>query len=466
MKEIEYRRVEELTLLEDNPRKISVEQMERLKESIDKNPDYFECRPVILSDRTGELVVIAGNQRVKAATAIGMEEVPTILLSGLTEEREKEIIIRDNVNNGEWDEELLADWDASLLDDWGVDISALSDENFSSTGEEKSKGSLKERMGIIPFSILDSRKGDWQERKREWLSMGIRSEIGRKENLTYSKSFQFPQQFEIRNKLQEERGEAVKMEEVIEYCKQHGIKTSSGTSIFDPVLCEFMYRFFCTDNGVIVDPFAGGSVRGIVASVLGYEYKGCDLRKEQVEENINNANEILTDVRKRPMWVCGDSTYIDEHYKGVEADMIFTCPPYADLEVYSDDPRDISNMDYENFLKAYRTIIQKAVSLLKENRFAVFVVGEVRDKKGYYYNFVGDTIKACIDAGLIYYNEIILVTQIGTKALTMERGFNTSRKVGKIHQNVLVFYKRGGVNKINDEFKPIQIPKIEEEESV
>lgn len=136
MKEIIYREVEELVLLEDNPRKISDEQMERLKESIDKNPDYFECRPVILSDRTGELVVIAGNQRVKAATAIGLKAVPTILLSGLTEEREKEIIIRDNVNNGEWDEELLAEWDAALLDDWGVDISALSEKDFLQVGEE------------------------------------------------------------------------------------------------------------------------------------------------------------------------------------------------------------------------------------------------------------------------------------------------------------------------------------------
>lgn len=116
MKEIIYREVKELTLLEDNPRKISDEQMEKLKESIGKNPDYFECRPVILSDRTGELVVIAGNQRVKAATAIGMKAVPTILLSGLTEEREKEIIIRDNVNNGEWDEALRL----VLVDD-GVD---------------------------------------------------------------------------------------------------------------------------------------------------------------------------------------------------------------------------------------------------------------------------------------------------------------------------------------------------------
>lgn len=176
MKEIEYRRVEELTLLEDNPRKISVEQMERLKESIDKNPDYFECRPVILSDRTGELVVIAGNQRVKAATAIGLEAVPTILLSGLTEEREKEIIIRDNVNNGEWDEELLADWDAALLDDWGVDISALSESFSSQVGEESAtsklssleyKGVYYEPKNIPDFTLDDCVNLDKYKKKLE-----------------------------------------------------------------------------------------------------------------------------------------------------------------------------------------------------------------------------------------------------------------------------------------------------------
>lgn len=159
MKEIIYREVEKLVLLEDNPRKISDEQMERLKESIDKNPDYFECRPVILSDRTGELVVIAGNQRVKAATDIGLKAVPTILLSGLTEEREKEIIIRDNVNNGEWDEELLTEWDAALLDDWGVDISALSEKDFLQTGEEN-REAIDDNYKIPKNAPSISKEGD------------------------------------------------------------------------------------------------------------------------------------------------------------------------------------------------------------------------------------------------------------------------------------------------------------------
>lgn len=163
MAEIVYRRIADVELLEDNPRKISEEQLEKLKTSLTDNRDYFECRPVILSDRTGRLVVIAGNQRIKAATALGWEEVPTVLLPGLTEEREKEIIIRDNVSNGEWDADLLAEWDAALLEDWGVDTSALSEENNSQTREESatSKLSSLEYKGVyyepknIPNFTLD-----------------------------------------------------------------------------------------------------------------------------------------------------------------------------------------------------------------------------------------------------------------------------------------------------------------------
>ena len=119
--QVEYRAISELNELEGNPRTIKKDDFERLKKSIQENQDYFEARPIILSDRTGKLVIIAGNQRYKAAKAIGLTEVPTVLLSGLTEEREREIVIRDNVENGEWDFEILAnEWDIESLQDWGV----------------------------------------------------------------------------------------------------------------------------------------------------------------------------------------------------------------------------------------------------------------------------------------------------------------------------------------------------------
>jgi len=82
--------------------------------------------------------------------------------------------------------------------------------------------------------------------------------------------------------------------------------------------------------------------------------------------------------------------------------------------------------------------------LLKNDRFALFVVGEVRDKKGNYHDFVGDTIQAFRDAGLNYYNEAILVTQAGSLPLRAGKQFSSSRKLGKTHQNVLVFVKGDG----------------------
>lgn len=122
-KEILYRALEELKKLPNNPRTIKKDDMERLKKSIKDNPDYFEARPIILSNRTGELVILAGNQRYEAAKALGMDKVPTFLLEGLTEAREREIIIRDNVSNGDWDMDALAnEWDTQELTDWGVDI--------------------------------------------------------------------------------------------------------------------------------------------------------------------------------------------------------------------------------------------------------------------------------------------------------------------------------------------------------
>lgn len=219
---------------------------------------------------------------------------------------------------------------------------------------------------------------------------------------------------------------------------------SSGTSIFDPVLCELAYRWFSPPGGTVLDPFAGGSVRGIVASKLGRQYVGVELRAEQVEANRAQGSEICGDDEHPPAWVCGDSRNIDKHCADVDADMVFSCPPYADLERYSDDPADLSTMDYADFRAAYFEIIAKACARLRPDRFACFVVGEVRDNKGAYIDFVGDTVQAFRDAGLAYYNEAILITAAGSLPIRAGKQFSSSRKLGKTHQNVLVFVKGDG----------------------
>ena len=120
--QIIYRPLKSLTELEGNPRKIDKKQMDILVKSISENTEYFEARPLILSNRTKKLVILAGNMRFKASIVLKLIDCPTILLEGLTEAKEKEIIIRDNAQSGEWDWELLnSEWDVVKLADWGLE---------------------------------------------------------------------------------------------------------------------------------------------------------------------------------------------------------------------------------------------------------------------------------------------------------------------------------------------------------
>jgi len=231
---------------------------------------------------------------------------------------------------------------------------------------------------------------------------------------------------------------------------------AAGTSIFDPVLTELAYRWWCPKNGSILDPFAGGSVRGIVAGYLGYEYTGIELRAEQVEANRPQAERITPD--NPPVWIQGDSRNIDTLVNG-EFDFVFSCPPYGNLEVYSDLEEDLSTLSYPDFMTGYRDIISKSIAKLKDNRFACFVVGDFRDKKGFYNNFVSDTITAFEHAGAKLYNEGILVTAVGSLPIRINKQFQSGRKLGKTHQNVLVFYK-GNPKDIKSTFGDVEFDDV------
>jgi len=238
--------------------------------------------------------------------------------------------------------------------------------------------------------------------------------------------------------------------------------SQSGTSIFDPVLTELAYRWFCPPGGMILDPFAGGSVRGIVAAKLGRRYFGVDLRAEQVAANREQLN-ILGPGDPAPVWAVGDSLDLAQHCgpEWAGADFVFTCPPYADLERYSDDPQDLSTMAYPEFRAAMDAIIGAAAALLKPDRFACFVVGDVRDAKGNYYGFPGHIVQAFEAAGMRLYNDAVLVTAVGSLPIRAGRAFESGRKLGKTHQNVLVFLK-GDAKKATAAIGPVEFGEIEE----
>lgn len=297
---------------------------------------------------------------------------------------------------------------------------------------DSAKKNLNDKFLIPPFSTFDTRQGYWQDRKDKWRSLGIKSELGRDAQTFHMKEWA------------DKKGETGELS---------GNKLPSDTSIFDPVLCEICYRWFNVDGGKILDPFAGGSVRGIVANVLNYDYLGIDLSERQIQANYDNANELVCDMSKLN-WVNDDSLNVDKYVDDNSVDMIFTCPPYFDLEVYSDKENDLSNMSFEDFKNAYTAILKKSFSKLKNNRFGVIVIGDVRDKNGYYRNLIDITKNAICNENIGFYNDIILLNSLASASLRAEGQFKASRKVVKVHQNILVFYK-GNQKEIKNNYKEI-----------
>lgn len=286
---------------------------------------------------------------------------------------------------------------------------------------------LADRFTMPPLSTLDRRGGEWQARKRAWMRYGIQSEVGRDAGLAFAKSGGTDP---VSMKLRE---------------------VSDGTSVFDPVLCELVYRWFSKPGATVLDPFAGGSVRGIVAGILRRQYTGLDIRMEQVAANTAQADVMSWEPASRPMWMVGDATAIDDTVPwDAEVDLVFSCPPYHDLEVYSDDPRDLSTWTYDEFLVGHGKAIRDACDHLREDRYAAWVIGDVRDKRtGTYRGLHHATVDAFEAAGLRVLNECVMVDPVFGAAIRAGRPMAANRKITLTHQHLYVFVK-GDVRRAAD----------------
>ena len=171
-----YRKLKDLAKAPNNPRTIKDADFDVLVTSIKNNPDFLEARPLILSNRTNDLVIIAGNQRYAAAQHLKLKEVPTVLLENLTEDREREIAIRDNVANGQWDwEKLSANWDKNDLAAWGMDTTPFDDnldmEKFKRpafTDETTVPSAKNEKYFYIEYFDNDELFQKLESRRRRW----------------------------------------------------------------------------------------------------------------------------------------------------------------------------------------------------------------------------------------------------------------------------------------------------------
>lgn len=420
---ITYENTDALTPYANNPR-FNDAAVDAVAASIEK---FGFKVPIIIS---AEKEIVAGHTRLKAAKQLGLDKVPCIIADDLTDAQIKAFRLADNKVSefADWNFEAL-DAELAELENMDFDMDDFGFEHSSETIEtiwDKIKNNPQDSnlFGTFvepPFSIIDTRTGRWKDRVAMWENSGLKSTNGRDENMVFAK----------------------------------GLNSGNinGTSSFDPALTELMYLWFGKGkNTHIIDPFTGGVTRGGVAQVLGYNYTGFDIREEQIIQNKKDAEENGIET-KNISWIVDDAKNINNHVDDATQDLLFTCPPYFDLEKYSDMENDISNMDYDGFCAAYEEIMLNSFKTLRENSFAVIVISDVRGKDGEYLRLCDLTKDIAKKGGLKFYNEIILINNAVSAALRARRNMR-NRKVVRTHQNILVFYN-GDTTKVGQNFEEL-----------
>ncbi|MGI5273137.1 class I SAM-dependent methyltransferase [Nonomuraea sp. CA-218870] len=265
--------------------------------------------------------------------------------------------------------------------------------------------------GALPWSVLDATTSRWRERVAWWRGLGVDDTAA--------------------------RAHAAGMIAT----GRHG-RISGGVSRFDPHLAEALYTWFCPPGGHVLDPCAGGPVRGLVAGHLGLHYTGVDLSAEQVRANRARGLEWERSALSQggTVWVEGDAREVLPRLPG-GYDYLLSCPPYHNRERYSDDPRDLSAMRWPGFVAAHAEMIAAAVRLLKEDRLATWVISDVRDHRGHLRGLPAHAVAAFEQAGCHLINEQVLVTPAGLLGKTMRPAWEAARTTTRRHQLVLTFVK-------------------------
>lgn len=399
----------------------------------------------------------------------GRWKVPTIRGVRLGKKLGRLYRVADNrVGEGLWDgakllETLLAAGGETELEGTGVSAEELATLRQAYEGKDGGSASpgtgqtLLERFLVPPFSVLDSRQGYWQDRKRAWIALGIRGEETR-EGILLPKpsSSDF---YAKKRKLEKKGGRKLTTREATKRytpAKRH----DRGVSIFDPVLAELVFRWFAPPKARVLDPFAGGATEGVVAAKLGLDFVGIEIRESQVRSNRRQARAIGVS----PTWLTGDAGKLDELVPPKERfDLVFSSPPFYDLERYGGGKADLSEAaNYADFKHGLSRVLALSLRRLRDDRFAVFHIGEIRDRTtGFFRGLVPDLIELVEACGLRYYNEAIFVRPITSLAFRAAEPFAKSRKLGKAHENILVFY-RGDPKKIGEIFpQEIEVGPVE-----
>lgn len=216
--------------------------------------------------------------------------------------------------------------------------------------------------------------------------------------------------------------------------KDHNSIYTGTHSVFPSPLMEMIIVRYVPAGGSILDAFAGGPPRGVVSSIMGHSYTGFEIRQDQIDENKAALHRLKL---KGAEYVHGDGCHLD----GSDSlfDCAITCPPYYDLEKYSDQADDISNLGSYAEFNARMYLCAEAHRLrMKPGAFVCIIVGLFRDKRGELIDFPADTVANFREAGFIYWQHIILSKNFASAAIRASNAWKGHKLVPR-HENLLIF---------------------------
>jgi hypothetical protein len=183
---IEIVKISEVKLNPNNPRLIKDDNFKKLVKSVIDFPEMLNIRPIVVND---DMIILGGNMRFKACKEAGLKEIPIIKASNLSEDKQREFLIKDNVSGGEWDFDLLKEWDNLKLEEWGLDLPI--DEQIDKL-EEGETLDIPKSLQIIPkkeyiIIMADEESEEWEELKQIF-SCGIVRQGGCKIGSTSDKA--------------------------------------------------------------------------------------------------------------------------------------------------------------------------------------------------------------------------------------------------------------------------------------
>lgn len=218
-------------------------------------------------------------------------------------------------------------------------------------------------------------------------------------------------------------------------------------SEFNPLLAQRIYLYWSEIGDTILDPFSGRTTRGLVARAMGRHYEGYEVAPSTYEETKSNLVTLesawqpqldgIKELGSFKLWNA-DGCQL-KHSEWESADLIFTCPPYWNVELYEEAPYQLSRLTlYSDFLNKIKECARNCERVLKTGKYCVWVVGDFREK-GKLINFHGDIIEAFKASSLKFHD--IVVNELFSPNVRAAGNAEAQKYTIKLHEYILVWKK-------------------------